>query len=113
MGGNAMLRTGMIYAMAALFEIGGCFAVWMVLRQGASVLWLLVAALALGGFAYLLAQSEQAFAGRAFAAYGGVYVAASILWLWGVEGVLPNRTDLLGGAVVLCGVAVILSGGRG
>ena len=103
----------LIYALAALLEIGGCFAVWAVLRRGAPPFWLLAAAAALGGFAWLLAQSEQAFAGRAFATYGGVYVAASLGWLWLVEGAAPSRTDLLGGAVVLLGAWVIASGGRG
>jgi small multidrug resistance family-3 protein len=56
---------------------------------------------------------EAAFAGRAFAAYGGVYIAASLIWMWLVEGARPDRWDLLGGAVCLAGTAVILWGPRG
>lgn len=107
-----MLRTGGIYVLAALAEIGGCFAVWAVLRRDASTGWLFFAAAALGGFAWLLAQNDQAFAGRAFAAYGGVYVVCCVAWLWGVEGAIPSRTDLLGSAVVLAGTAIIVWGGR-
>ncbi len=102
-----MLRTGLLYAAAAFAEIGGCFAVWAVLRRGAAWGWLLAAAGLLGGFAWLLARTDQQFAGRAYAAYGGVYVAASLLWLWAVEGDAPTRVDLLGVALILAGAAVI------
>ena len=67
---------------------------------------------ATAAFAVLLTRAESAAAGRAYAAYGGVYVAASLLWLWAVEGVRPDRWDLLGAAVVLAGAAVILFGPR-
>ena len=73
--------TLLAYAAAALLEIAGSFAFWAVLRQGRPALWLLPGLLALPAFAWLLTRSPAAFAGRAFAAYGGVYVAASLLWL--------------------------------
>jgi small multidrug resistance family-3 protein len=63
-------------------------------------------------FAWLLTLVETGHAGRAFAAYGGVYIAASILWLWTVEGARPDRWDLIGGLVCLCGAAIILFGPR-
>jgi len=103
---------GLIYALAALAEIGGCFAVWSVLRQGAPKIWLAVGLASLAAFAVLLARSDSAFAGRAFAAYGGVYIAASLLWMWAVEGAAPHATDILGGAVCLTGAAIIVWGGR-
>lgn len=103
-----MLRTGLLYAVAALFEIAGCFAVWAVLRRDAAWGWLLAAAVLLAGFALLLARTDQHFAGRAYAAYGGVYVAASLFWLWLVEGDTPTRFDLLGAALVLAGATLIL-----
>lgn len=102
-----MLRTGLLYTGAAFAEIGGCFAVWAVLRRGACVEWLLAAVVLLGAFAWLLARTDQQFAGRAYAGYGGVYVAASLLWLWLVEGVTPTRIDLLGAAFILVGAAII------
>ena len=96
-----------LYALAALAEIAGCFAVWAWWR-GASPLWLLPAALILGLFAFLLALTPPSHAGRSFAAYGGVYIAASLLWLWIVEGTRPAPADLCGAALALAGAAVIL-----
>ncbi len=107
-----MLRNGLIYVLAALAEIGGCFAVWAVVRRAASLWWLGAAMLSLAGFAWLLSRSETAFAGRAYAAYGGVYIAASLLWLWAVEGEAPRLADLAGGALCLAGAAIILTGAR-
>jgi small multidrug resistance family-3 protein len=103
----------LIFPVAAFFEIAGCFAVWSVWRLGASVLWLVPGILSLILFAWVLALSESAAAGRAFAAYGGVYVAASLIWLWAVEGRMPDRWDLIGAALCLAGAAVVLWGPRG
>lgn len=103
----------LVYGAAAAAEIAGCFAVWMWLRQGRSALWLGPGILSLVAFAALLAASPAAQAGRAYAAYGGVYVAASLLWLWAVEGTRPDRWDLGGGAVCLAGAALILWAPRG
>lgn len=80
------------------------------LRQGASALWLLPGGLALAGFAWLLTLTPSDAAGRAFAAYGGVYVAASLTWLMAVEGVRPTGWDLAGVALCLAGTGVILFG---
>jgi small multidrug resistance family-3 protein len=96
-----------LYLMAALAEIAGCFAVWSWWR-GASALWLIPGALALAAFAYLLALTPPSHAGRSFAAYGGVYIAASLVWMWAVEGARPDRVDILGAALALSGAAVIL-----
>jgi small multidrug resistance family-3 protein len=63
-------------------------------------------------FALLLARTEAAFAGRAYAAYGGVYIATSLFWLWGVEHISPDRWDWLGAGLCLVGTAVILWGPR-
>ena len=63
-------------------------------------------------FALALTRIETTNAGRAFAAYGGVYILSSILWLWTVEGVVPDRWDILGGAISLAGGAIILFGPR-
>ncbi len=72
--------TAVLYTLAALAEIAGCFAVWAWWR-GATPLWLLPGVASLVLFAWLLAQVEAGFAGRAFAAYGGVYISASLLWM--------------------------------
>ena len=100
------------YAGAAVAEIAGCFAFWGWLRLGKPVWWLLPGLLALALFAYLLTLVDTDFAGRAYAAYGGVYIVASILWLWIVEDALPGRWDIVGGAICLLGAAIILLGPR-
>jgi small multidrug resistance family-3 protein len=96
------------YLVAAVAEIAGCFAVWAVLRLGRSAWWLLPGLACLALFAWALTRVDAAFAGRAFAAYGGVYIAASLAWMWAVEGARPDRFDLLGAALCLAGAAVIL-----
>lgn len=105
--------TVLAYAGAALAEIAGCFAIWAWLRLGRSAWWVLPGTASLVLFAVLLTQVESAAAGRAYAAYGGVYVAASLLWLWLAEGQRPDRWDLAGGALCLAGCAIILLGRRG
>lgn len=107
------LTTPLAFALAALAEIAGCFAFWAVLRSGASPLWLAPGIASLVAFAWLLTFVQAEAAGRAFAAYGGVYVAASLVWLWAVEGFRPDRWDLTGGAICLAGAAVVVFGPRG
>ena len=102
-----------LYLAAALAEIAGCFAVWSWLRLDRPVWWLVPGLAALALFAGLLAFSPAAQAGRAYAAYGGVYILAALGWLWLVEGVRPDRWDLVGGAVSLAGSAIILLAPRG
>jgi small multidrug resistance family-3 protein len=97
-----------VFILAALAEIAGCFAFWAVLRLGKPAWWLVPGIASLILFAYLLTRADAAFAGRAYAAYGGIYVAASLAWLWAVEGARPDRWDLVGAAICLAGCAVIL-----
>lgn len=104
--------TPLAYIGAALAEIAGCFAFWAWLRLGKSVWWLLPGTGSLLLFAYLLTLVDAGAAGRAYAAYGGVYIAASLAWLWAVEGVRPDRWDLAGAAICLLGAAVIIAGPR-
>ena len=101
-----------IFAAAALAEIAGCFAFWAWLRLGKSV-WLLVPGVAsLLVFAGLLTLVDSNAAGRTFASYGGIYIVASLLWLWLAEGQTPDRWDIGGAAVCLAGSAIILFGRR-
>ena len=100
--------TALIYASAALAEIAGCFAFWAWLRQGHSPIWLLPGVASLITFAWLLTLAPVANAGRAYAAYGGIYIAASLLWLWLAEGQVPDRWDLVGGAMAVVAAAIIL-----
>lgn len=106
------MRSLLVYVLAAVAEIGGCFAIWAWLRLGKSAIWLVPGAISLLVFAYLLTLVDSAAAGRAYAAYGGVYIAASLAWLWAVEGVRPDHWDLSGAAICLVGAAVILLGPR-
>jgi len=102
------MRTIPIYAAAALAEIAGCFAFWAWFRLNKSILWLMPGMVSLAAFSWLLALVPVEHAGRAYAIYGGVYIAASLAWLWAVEGFRPDRWDALGAAVSLVGAAIIL-----
>ena len=104
--------TAIIYISAALAEIAGCFAFWAWWRLGKSILWLGPGLLSLALFAWLLAQVDSDQAGRAYAAYGGVYILTALFWLWIAEGVRPDRWDMIGVAVCLCGAGIILLGPR-
>lgn len=107
-----MPATLAIYAAAALAEIAGCFAFWAVLRLG-KPMWLLAPGMvALAIFAWLLTLSSADAAGRAFAAYGGVYILASVGWLVLVERVAPTRWDMIGTGLAVLGCVVILAGRR-
>ena len=101
-----------VYIAAALAEIAGCFAFWGYLRLGKPLWWLVPGVALLIVFAWLLTLVESPFAGRAYAAYGGIYIACSLVWLWAVEGARPDRWDALGAAICVIGAAVILFGPR-
>ncbi|MBZ9852617.1 YnfA family protein [Mesorhizobium sp. CA13] len=105
--------TYVLYSAAALAEIGGCFSVWAWWRLEKSPLWLLPGFVSLLVFAWLLALVDTSAAGRAYAAYGGIYIAASLAWLWLVESVRPDRWDLAGAALCILGASVILLAPRG
>lgn len=100
------------FFLAALFEIAGCYGFWMWLRQGKSLLWVLPALCSLTLFALLLTRVEAAYAGRAYAAYGGIYIVASIAWLGLIEKVRPLTSDWIGVALCVMGATVILLGPR-
>ena len=100
------------YLAAAFAEIAGSFAFWAWLRLGKSALWLVPGIALLVLFAFLLTRVDAVFAGRAYAAYGGVYIASSLVWLWIFEGVRPDRWDLIGASVCVLGAGLILFGPR-
>lgn len=106
------MRSFLFYAAAALAEIAGCFSFWAWLRLGKSVWWLFPGIASLMLFAWALTFVESDAAGRAYASYGGVYIAASLLWLWSVEGARPDRWDVTGALICLIGAGVILFGPR-
>lgn len=106
------MKTPIVYAFAAFAEIAGCYAFWAWLRLDRSPLWLAPGLVSLAAFAWLLTFVPSEAAGRAFAAYGGVYIAASLAWLWAVEKTTPDRYDLAGAALCIAGAAVIIGGPR-
>lgn len=103
----------LVYGLAACAEIAGCFAFWAWLRLGSSVWWLIPGGLSLLSFAWLLTRIDADFAGRAYAAYGGVYILVSLAWAWLVEGNRPDRWDVTGAVICVIGALLILLGPRG
>lgn len=99
-----------LFAITAVAKIAGCYLVFLWMRGGRSPLLLGAAAVALGIFAWLL--SFHPSAGRAYAAYGGVYVASAVVWGWLVEKQPPDRWDVIGAVVCLIGMAIITFGPR-
>jgi len=100
------------FLLAALFEIAGCYSFWAWVRDGRPQWWLFPGTLSLVLFALCLTRVESAYAGRAYAAYGGIYIASSLVWLRGVEGVSPDRWDLFGAGVSILGALIVLFGPR-
>ena len=103
-----MSRNLIAFAVAAFFEIAGCFAFWLWLRRGASPLIAVLGIGSLIAFALTLTRVDALFAGRAYAAYGGIYIAASLVWLWIAEGQRPNVADVLGACIAILGTLVII-----
>ncbi len=97
-----------VYAGAAIAEIAGCFAFWVWFRQGQSILWLIPGLVALALFAWLLTLAPSDYAGRAYAAYGGIYIVASLAWLWLAEGRPPDLWDVGGAGLAILAALVIL-----
>ena len=106
------MKSFAFYIGAAIAEIAGCFAFWAWLRVDKSALWVIPGLAALTLFAFLLTKVDSLFAGRAYAAYGGIYIAASLGFLWVFEDVRPDAWDLIGTAILMIGAAVILFGPR-
>lgn len=105
-----MLPAIAIYVLAAFAEIAGSFAFWAWLKLGKSPLLLLPAMMALATFAWLLTRTDIEFAGRAYAAYGGIYIICAVVWMILIEGQRPSVWDMAGVALCLAGATVILAG---
>lgn len=102
-----------IFALAALAEIAGCFAFWAWLRLDKSIWYLLPGTICLISFAALLTLIDSDAAGRAYAAYGGIYIISALLWLRLAEGLVPDRGDIGGALLAVAGTIIILFGPRG
>jgi small multidrug resistance family-3 protein len=105
-----LIRTVGLFVLTALAEILGCYSPYLWPKRGASAWILIPAALSLALFAWLLTLHPAA-AGRIYAAYGGVYIAVALVWLWKVDGVPLTAWDLTGATVALIGMGIIVWGG--
>ena len=102
-----LAKTAGLFALTAVAEIVGCYLPWLVLKQSKPA-WLLIPAAAfLAVFAWLLTLHPITAAGRTYAAYGGMYIAVALLWLWWAEGIAPTRWDIVGAGFALVGMAII------
>lgn len=107
-----MLKSYVFYVLAAFAEIAGCYSFWAWLRLNKPAWVILPGLVSLTVFAYLLTKIESDFAGRTFATYGSIYIAASLVWMWLIENKIPDKWDSVGVVICLIGGGVILFGPR-
>jgi small multidrug resistance family-3 protein len=101
-------RSIMLFALAAIAEIGGAWLVWQGVREHRGILWIAAGVMALGAYGFVATFQPDANFGRILAAYGGVFVAGSLAWGMIADGFRPDRWDTIGAAICLIGVAVIM-----
>lgn len=106
-------RSIVLFALAAVAEIGGAWLIWQGFREHRGLLWIAGGVMALGAYGFAAALQPDPHFGRILAAYGGIFVAGSLLWGVIVDGFRPDRWDLAGAAICLLGVAVIMYAPRG
>ncbi|MEU1038335.1 YnfA family protein [Streptomyces sp. NPDC005907] len=109
----SVLRSGALFLLAALFEIGGAWLVWQGVREHRGALWTGAGVLALGAYGFVATLQPDAEFGRILAAYGGVFVAGSLAWGMAADGYRPDRWDVSGALVCLAGMAIIMYAPRG
>jgi small multidrug resistance family-3 protein len=108
----AFVKTAALFVLTAGAEIFGCYTVYAWLKANRPAWWLGPGAVSLALFAWLLTLHPSGAAGRTYAAYGGVYVATAVMWLWLVERKCPDRWDILGSLICFVGMAIIMFGPR-
>ncbi|WP_448852203.1 YnfA family protein [Corynebacterium sp. 335C] len=108
-----VLKSVLLFGLAAVLEIGGAWLVWQGLREDRGLLWVGAGVIALGLYGMVAAMQPDADFGRVLAAYGGVFVAGSLVWAMVMDGFRPGRWDLIGAAVCLLGAAIIMYAPRG
>ncbi|WP_175410657.1 YnfA family protein [Streptomyces sp. TRM64462] len=109
----SVARSAALFAVAALFEIGGAWLVWQGMREDRGWIWAGAGVLALGAYGFVATFQSDPHFGRILAAYGGVFVAGSLVWGVVMDGFRPDRWDVTGALVCLAGVAVIMYAPRG
>jgi small multidrug resistance family-3 protein len=108
-----VLKSTVLFALAALAEIGGAWLVWQGVREHRGLLWAGAGVLALGAYGFVATLQPDADFGRVLAAYGGVFIAGSLAWGMALDGFRPDRYDVAGALICLVGVAVIMFAPRG
>ena len=103
-----MIRSVLLFVLAAVLEIGGAWLVWQGVREQRGLVWVGAGVLALGAYGFVAAFQPDPHFGRVLAAYGGVFIAGSLLWGVVADGFRPDRWDLTGAAVALIGVGLIM-----
>lgn len=104
----SIARTLVLFAIAAVAEIGGAWLIWQGVREHRGLAWIGAGIAALAGYGFIATLQEDADFGRILAAYGGIFVAGSLGWGMAVDGFRPDRYDLIGASICLVGVAVIM-----
>ncbi|EPY2304427.1 YnfA family protein [Clostridium sporogenes] len=109
-----ILKSLFYFLLAGVFEIGGGYLIWLWLRDGKSILYGLFGAIALIIYGVIpTLQPPSANFGRVYATYGGIFIVLSIIWGWKIDDVIPDKFDLIGGAIALIGVLIIMYYPRG
>lgn len=108
-----ILRSVLLFVLAAIAEIGGAWLVWQGIREHRGWLWVGAGLVALGAYGFVATQQPDSHFGRILAAYGGVFVAGSLLWGMALDGFKPDRWDVIGAVICLAGVGVIMYAPRG
>lgn len=102
------LRTVVLFALAAVAEIGGAWLVWQAVREDKSWWWAGLGVVVLGAYGFIAAMQADANFGRVLAAYGGVFIAGSLIWAMIFDKFSPDRWDVIGALIALLGVSVIM-----
>jgi len=108
MSGVTVVRSLLLFVLAAVFEIGGAWMVWQGYREHRGLAWIGAGVAALGAYGFVATFQPDSNFGRILAAYGGVFVAGSLAWGMVVDGFKPDRFDVIGATVCLVGVGLIM-----
>ena len=103
----AVVKSLILFTAAGLCEIGGGYLIWLWLRERKPVWYAVLGAVVLVLYGVIPTLQPANF-GRVYAAYGGVFIVLSLLWGWQIDRVMPDKFDIIGGAVALCGVFIIM-----
>ena len=109
----ALARSILLFVLAAIAEIGGAWLIWQGVREQRGWIWMGAGVVALGVYGFVATLQPDAQFGRILAAYGGIFVAGSLLWGMALDGYRPDRWDLTGALICLVGVGIIMYAPRG